>query len=90
MLTQERYHMIEELVNRKGAVTITELTKQIPASESTIRRDLQALDELGKVKKYMVEPRRSNRSLLPMKKMSIQKRLRMLRKKKRLQSMQLL
>lgn len=51
MLTQERYHMIEELVNRKGAVTITELTKQIPASESTIRRDLQALDELGKVKK---------------------------------------
>ncbi len=51
MLTQERYHMIEELVNRKGAVTITELTKQIRLSESTIRRDLQALDELGKVKK---------------------------------------
>ena len=42
MLTQERYHMIEELVNRKGAVTITELTKQIPASESTIRRDLRS------------------------------------------------
>lgn len=51
MLTQERYHAIEELVRKRGAVTVTELTQLLDTSESTIRRDLTTLDEMGKIQK---------------------------------------
>lgn len=46
MLTQERYDLILKTVNEKITVNIAELTKLTGASESTIRRDLIALDEL--------------------------------------------
>ena len=52
MLSQERYLLIQDIVNEKGTVTVAELSKRLDASESTIRRDLTALDELGKVKKF--------------------------------------
>lgn len=52
MLSQERYIRIQEIVNAKRTVTVAELAKRLNTSESTIRRDLTALDELGKIKKF--------------------------------------
>src|SRR5699024_3341740 len=51
MLTEERHHEILDLLNRRGAVTVIELTKLLKTSESTIRRDLNALARLGKLNK---------------------------------------
>lgn len=51
MLTQERYHTILQLLNAKSAVTVTELAQVLNTSESTVRRDLNSLDEMGKLKK---------------------------------------
>lgn len=51
MLTQERYQSILSMVNEKSAVTVAELAEMLGISESTVRRDLTALDELGKLKK---------------------------------------
>lgn len=47
MLTQERYDLILRLLAEKRAVTVTELTQALNTSESTIRRDLAALDAQG-------------------------------------------
>jgi DeoR family fructose operon transcriptional repressor len=52
MLSHERYVLIQEIVNEQGTVTVAELSKRLETSESTIRRDLTALDELGKIKKF--------------------------------------
>lgn len=51
MLTEERYQSILSMVNEKSAVTVAELAEILGISESTVRRDLTALDELGKLKK---------------------------------------
>ena len=51
MLTEERHHEILDLLNRRGAVTVIELTKLLKTSESTIRRDLNALARIGKLNK---------------------------------------
>lgn len=51
MLTQERYQAILSIVNEKNAVTVAQLAGLLKISESTVRRDLSALDELGKLKK---------------------------------------
>lgn len=51
MLTEERYHEILDLLEKRGAVTVTELTRILQTSESTIRRDLNALARLGKLNK---------------------------------------
>lgn len=51
MLTQERYHSILSIINERHAVTVSELSKLLDTSESTVRRDLTALDQLGKLKK---------------------------------------
>lgn len=51
MLTQERYQSILSIINEKNAVTVAELSQMLDTSESTIRRDLNALDELGKLNK---------------------------------------
>lgn len=51
MLTQERYQIILNQLNTHGAVTVTELAAMLDASESTIRRDLNALAKAGKVNK---------------------------------------
>ena len=44
MLTQERYQSILSIINDKNAVTVAELAQLLDTSESTIRRDLTALD----------------------------------------------
>lgn len=51
MLTQERYQSILQLLNEKNTVTVSELTEHLNTSESTIRRDLNALDKQGKLHK---------------------------------------
>jgi len=51
MLSEERFAIILEDLKVKRAVTVTELSKQLKISESTIRRDLAALDEMGKLRK---------------------------------------
>lgn len=51
MLTEERQHLILQLLNERRAVTVIELTQALGASEATIRRDLNALHELGRLNK---------------------------------------
>ena len=51
MLTEERFSTILELLQEKKAVTVAELTQILETSESTIRRDLNTLHEMGKLKK---------------------------------------
>ena len=45
MLTEERYGKILSLLEEQGSVKVTELMQLFDASESTVRRDLNALDE---------------------------------------------
>lgn len=51
MLTEERFSAILERLQDKKAVTVVELTKLLETSESTIRRDLNTLHDMGKLKK---------------------------------------
>ena len=51
MLTQERYQMILQLLSERDAVTVAELSDMLDTSESTIRRDLNNLAEMGKLNK---------------------------------------
>ncbi len=51
MLTVERREKIVELLNEKGSVSVTYLAKKFETSESTIRRDLLSLAQLGKIQK---------------------------------------
>lgn len=51
MLTEERYTIILERVTQNKSVTLPELCELLGASESTVRRDLAALDEKGLIKK---------------------------------------
>ena len=51
MLAEERLSRITELVNRQGTATVPELAAALDASESTVRRDLEKLDEAGRVVK---------------------------------------
>ena len=51
MLTEERYKIILDKTNEKKAVTVTELMELLDTSESTIRRDLNSLNKMGKLKK---------------------------------------
>lgn len=52
MLSQQRYNLIQSIINERNTVTVAELAEALETSESTIRRDLTALDELGKIKKF--------------------------------------
>lgn len=51
MLTEERYKIILDIINEKDIVTVGELVSLLDTSESTIRRDLNSLHKIGKVKK---------------------------------------
>ena len=52
MLSQERYQLIQDIINERNTVTVAELAEALNTSESTIRRDLTALDEIGKIRKF--------------------------------------
>ena len=51
MFTEERYNIILQELKTRGIVSVTELVKLLEASESTIRRDLNALHNEGMLKK---------------------------------------
>lgn len=51
MLTEERFAKILSLLERTGSVTVLQLMKELDASESTVRRDLNTLDMAGKLTK---------------------------------------
>ncbi len=51
MLTEERFKLILDMVDRKKSITVAEIRDQLEISESTVRRDITALDKLGKLTK---------------------------------------
>ncbi len=51
MLTEERYELILKLLERKRSATLAEIKEELGVSESTIRRDLNALDAAGRLTK---------------------------------------
>ena len=51
MLTEERFARILTILERMGSVTVQQLMTELDASESTIRRDLNALDTAGQLTK---------------------------------------
>ena len=51
MLTEERHKIILEELENNSVVYVNELVKMLDTSESTIRRDLNFLNEEGKLKK---------------------------------------
>lgn len=51
MLTSERHRTILNLLNSRGSITVTELSEILNTSESTVRRDLNTLDDAGQLKK---------------------------------------
>lgn len=48
MLTTDRRAQILEILRQNGSVTVSKLAEKLETSESTIRRDLLALSQLGK------------------------------------------
>ena len=51
MLAESRRRALLDLIGRRGFATLEELVKATGASESTIRRDLESLDQAGAVKR---------------------------------------
>ena len=51
MLTEERFAKILSRLESMGSVTVQQLMTELNASESTIRRDLNALDANGQLTK---------------------------------------
>lgn len=51
MLTEERYQIILNEINKKSLVYVSDLVRDLDTSESTIRRDLNFLHKEGKLKK---------------------------------------
>lgn len=49
MLTKRRQELILELLEEKGSITVAEVKELLETSESTIRRDITALDQEGKL-----------------------------------------
>lgn len=49
MLTEERYNKILNLLSEQKTVSVSQLTSLLETSESTVRRDLLALDRAGKL-----------------------------------------
>ena len=49
MLTEERFSKILSILEDMGSVTVQQLMTELDASESTIRRDLTALDARGQL-----------------------------------------
>lgn len=51
MIAENRYQMILEVLIRQKSVTVQQLAEMLDISESTIRRDLIALDSQGRLKR---------------------------------------
>ncbi|MFB5759363.1 DeoR/GlpR family DNA-binding transcription regulator [Paenibacillus medicaginis] len=51
MLVAERYEKIVQLVNERGSIRVSELSSLCEVTEETIRRDLDRLEEAGKLRR---------------------------------------
>lgn len=51
MLAETRRRLLVDLIARQGFATLDELVRALGVSESTVRRDLEALDQAGSVKR---------------------------------------
>lgn len=51
MLAPERMELIVEIVNRQEIITVEDLLREVGCSKATIRRDINRLAEVGKIKK---------------------------------------
>ncbi|MDO4311514.1 MAG: DeoR/GlpR family DNA-binding transcription regulator [Eubacteriales bacterium] len=51
MLTEQRHELILKLLEEKKSITVTEVRDLLRTSESTVRRDITALDKAGKLTK---------------------------------------
>lgn len=51
MLVETRRRQLLELINRRGFATLDDLVASLNVSESTVRRDLEALDQAGAIKR---------------------------------------
>ncbi|MCA8996141.1 MAG: DeoR/GlpR transcriptional regulator [Planctomycetaceae bacterium] len=51
MLLDQRRDIILELIERKGFVSLKDLSEQSRASESTVRRDLEYLETIGQIRR---------------------------------------
>lgn len=51
MLTEQRYERILNLLSEKKSITVNEIKELLQTSESTVRRDITALHNAGKLKK---------------------------------------
>ncbi|MBC5648657.1 DeoR/GlpR family DNA-binding transcription regulator [Christensenella tenuis] len=51
MLIQERYNRIIELLKKDQCISVRKLSKELYASEATIRRDLKHLSEIGQIRR---------------------------------------
>jgi len=51
MQTQERRSQLLELVRQRGFASLAELVNELQVSSSTVRRDLDYLEELGTAKR---------------------------------------
>lgn len=47
MLTEQRYELILRLLEDKKSITVAEVRDLLRTSESTVRRDITALDKVG-------------------------------------------
>ena len=60
MLTEERFAKILSILESMGSVTVQQLMTELDASESTIRRDLNALDANGQLTKVAYSTKDDN------------------------------
>ena len=51
MLTEERQNRVLELVRQRGFASLRDLAVELDVSESTIRRDVDQLEETGSAKR---------------------------------------
>ncbi|WP_270169465.1 DeoR/GlpR family DNA-binding transcription regulator [Paenibacillus sp. SYP-B4298] len=51
MLVAERYDFIVQVVNEKGSIRVSELSELCQVTEETIRRDLDKLEQAGKLRR---------------------------------------
>lgn len=51
MLVESRRRLLLDLINRRGFATLEDLVSSLGVSESTVRRDLEALDQAGAIKR---------------------------------------
>lgn len=51
MIINQRLDIIREIINQEGSVTNTKLLESLDISESTLRRDLEYLQDLGEIKR---------------------------------------